>query len=90
MYYLNGRIDYRGLSPKDVNTELYRRCTQLHKQGFHTKYVKNFANKNKPHFCKQKVGRQGGKKFNWGLQRAGLRSGCNWRKIIRDYELGKG
>ena len=24
MYYLNGRIDYRGLSPKDVNTELYR------------------------------------------------------------------
>ena len=69
MYYLNGRIDYRGLSPKYVNTELYRRCTaQLHKQGFHTKYVKNFANKNKPRFCKQKVG-EGGKKFNWGLQR---------------------
>ena len=57
MYYLNGRIDYRGLSPKDVNTELYtaRQCTQLHKQGFHTKYVKNFAKKNKPRFCKQKV-----------------------------------
>ena len=72
MYYLNGRIDYRGLSPKYVNTELYRRwCTaQLHKQGFHTKYVKNFANKNKPCFCKQKVGR-GGKKFNWGLQQSG-------------------
>ena len=44
MYYLNGRIDYRGLSPKYVNTELYWRCTaQLHKQGFHTKYVKKFA-----------------------------------------------
>ena len=45
MYYLNGRIDYKGLSPKYVKTELYRRrCTaQLHKQGFHTKYVKKFA-----------------------------------------------
>ena len=37
-------------------------------------------------FVNKRSAAQGGKKFNWGLQTK-LRSGCNWRKIIRDYEL---
>ena len=72
MYYLNGRIDYGGLSPKDVNTE--QSCT-----GAVHSYInrdstlnmsKTLRGKISRTFVNKRSAKEVGKKFNWGLQQS--------------------
>ena len=74
MYYLNGRIDYGGLSPKDVNTE--QSCT-----GAVHSYINRDSTLNMSKTLRGKISSTFVNKRSTGEEERSLIGGCSSRGL---------